>query len=173
MKTDNTTAIVCIQYYLSPCGELTLAATDNALCLCNWSRSPCIEQNTRRIRRHRQVDFIVKSSPILEQAKRQLSDYFAGRRKAFSIPLQPVGTDFQHRVWRALLDIPYGETRSYMQIAEAINHARGVRAVAQAIGANGIDILIPCHRVIGSNHALTGYAGGLDKKEFLLGLETS
>ena len=106
-----------------------------------------------------------------EQTKRQLDDYFAGHRKTFDIPLHPFGTDFQLLVWRALVDIPYGETRTYMEIATKIGNAKGIRAVAQAIGANGIDILIPCHRVIGSNHSMTGYTGGLDKKKFLIELE--
>ena len=117
------------------------------------------------------VDFRVESSPVVEQTKRQLDDYFAGHRKTFDIPLHPFGTDFQLLVWRALVDIPYGETRTYMEIATKIGNAKGVRAVAQAICANGIDILIPCHRVIGSNHSMTGYTGGLDKKKFLIELE--
>ena len=105
---------------------------------------------------------------VIEEAVRQLDEYFAGCRREFSMPLQPVGTDFQLRVWRALLDIPYGQTRSYMDIARAIGSPRSARAAAQAIGANGIAILIPCHRVIGSNQSLTGFAGGLDKKAWLL-----
>ena len=117
------------------------------------------------------VSFTEASSIVIEQTKRQLDDYFAGRLKTFNIPLHPVGTDFQRRVWQSLLDIPYGATRSYMEIATSIGNPRGVRAVAQAIGANGIDILIPCHRVIGSNHSLTGFTGGLDKKQLLLELE--
>ena len=102
---------------------------------------------------------------------RQLDDYFAGNSRKFDIPLRPFGTDFQLRVWRALLDIPYGETRSYMEIATKVGNAKGVRAVAQAIGANGICIIIPCHRVVGSNHSLTGFTGGLDKKKFLIEME--
>ena len=102
---------------------------------------------------------------------RQLDGYFAGNSRKFDIPLRPFGTDFQLRVWRALLDIPYGETRSYMEIAGKVGNAKGVRAVAQAIGANGIGVLVPCHRVIGSDHSLTGFAGGLAKKAFLLELE--
>ena len=117
------------------------------------------------------VDFRVESSPVVEQTKRQLDDYFAGHRKTFDIPLHPFGTDFQLLVWRALVDIPYGKTMTYMEIATKIGNATGVRAVAQAIGANGIDILIPCHRIIGSNHSMTGYTGGLDKKKFLIELE--
>ena len=116
-------------------------------------------------------DFRKETSPVIEQTKRQLDDYFAGNRKEFDIQLHTFGTDFQNRVWKALLDIPYGKTRTYMEIAKSIGNAKGVRAVAQAIGANSIDIIVPCHRVIGSNHSLTGFAGGLDKKRFLLELE--
>ena len=131
----------------------------------------CAERSLRRIRRYMNADFTMASSAVIEQTVNQLDDYFAGHLTAFNIPLHPVGTDFQHRVWKALLDIPYGQTRSYMEIAKSIGNPQGVRAVAQAIGANGIGIIIPCHRVIGSNHSLTGFAGGLDKKQLLLQLE--
>ncbi len=117
------------------------------------------------------VEFTMASSAVIEQTVNQFDDYFAGHLTVFNIPLHPVGTDFQHRVWKALLDIPFGQTRSYMEIAKSIGNPQGVRAVAQAIGANGIGIIIPCHRVIGSNHSLTGFAGGLDKKQLLLQLE--
>ena len=117
------------------------------------------------------VEFTMASSAVIEQTVNQLDDYFAGHLTTFNIPLHPVGTDFQRRVWKALLDIPFGQTRSYMEIAKSIGNPQGVRAVAQAIGANGIGIIIPCHRVIGSNHSLTGFAGGLDKKQLLLQLE--
>ena len=117
------------------------------------------------------VEFTMASSAVIEQTVNQLDDYFAGHLTTFNIPLHPVGTDFQRRVWKALLDIPFGQTRSYMEIAKSIGYPQGVRAVAQAIGANGIGIIIPCHRVIGSNHSLTGFAGGLDKKQLLLQLE--
>lgn len=119
------------------------------------------------------ADFSVASSSVLEEAKSQLDDYFAGRRHSFTIPLHPIGTTFQLQVWQALLDIPYGETRNYMEVARRVGNTKGIRAVAQAIGANGINILIPCHRVIGSNHSLTGFTGGLDKKLFMLQLERS
>ena len=129
---------------------------------------PCAERSRRRLEQFLNADFKIQSSAVLEEAKRQLEEYFVGNRRVFEIPLQLVGTDFQLRVWQALLDIPYGTTKSYMDIAKAMDTEKGVRAVAQAIGANGIDIFVPCHRVIGSNHSLTGYAGGLEKKEFLL-----
>ena len=163
--------VICIQYYSSPCGELILASMGNELCLCDWNGMPCAERNKRRIGRYVNADFRIETSSVLEEANRQLDDYFAGNRKVFNIPLHPVGTDIQLRVWRALLDIPYGETRSYLEIAQHIGNPKGVRAVAQAIGANGIDLLIPCHRVIGSNRSLTGFTGGLDKKKLLLELE--
>ena len=162
---------ISIQHYSSPCGELVLASMGHELCLCDWSGMACAKRNIRRIGRYMNVDFLVESSPVVEQTKRQRDGYWAGHRKTFDIPLHPFGTDFQHLVWRALVDIPYGETRTYMEIATKIGNAKGVRAVAQAIGANGIDILIPCHRVIGSNHSMTGYTGGLDKKKFLIELE--
>ena len=163
--------MICIQYYNSPCGELVLASIGNELCLCDWNGMPCAERNLRRIGRYVNKDFRKETSPVIEQTKRQLDDYFAGNRKEFDIQLHTFGTDFQNRVWKALLDIPYGKTRTYMEIAKSIDNAKGVRAVAQAIGANSIDIIVPCHRVIGSNHSLTGFAGGLDKKRFLLELE--
>ena len=163
--------MICIQYYNSPCGELVLASMGDELCLCDWNGMPCAERNLCRIGRYVNADFRTEPSSVIEQTKRQLDEYFAGSRKEFDIPLHPFGTDFQLQVWRALFDIPYGETRTYMEIASKIGNAKGVRAVAQAIGANGIDILIPCHRVVGSNNSLTGFAGGLDKKRFLLELE--
>ena len=162
---------VNIQYYYSPCGEIVLASVDDELCLCDWNEMPCAERNKLRLLRYMKAEFKIETSPILELAKKQLNEYFTGNRKIFDIPLHLVGTDFQKKVWNALLDIPYGETRSYKEIAQSIGSPNSVRAVAGAIGANGISIFIPCHRVIGSNHLLTGFAGGLDAKRRLLELE--
>ena len=171
-QKHHASQVICIQFYPSPCGELILASMADELCLCDWHGMPCAERNKRRLERYIHANFSIETSPLLEETKRQLDDYFAGSRKAFTIPLHPVGTEFQIRVWKSLLNIPYGETRSYMEIAQEIGNPKGVRAVAQAIGANGIDILIPCHRVIGSNHSLTGFTGGLNNKRFLLKLES-
>lgn len=162
---------VNIQYYNSPCGEIILASMGDELCLCDWNEMPCAERNKHRLLLYMKADFKIETSPILDQTKKQLDEYFAGNRKIFDIPLHPVGTDFQKKVWHALLEIPYGETRSYKEIAISIGKANGIRAVASAIGANGISIFVPCHRVIGSNHSLTGFAGGLDAKRKLLELE--
>ena len=163
---------VNIQYYYSPCGEIVLASVDDELCLCDWNEMPCAERNKLRLLRYMKAEFKIETSPILELAKKQLNEYFTGNRKIFDIPLHLVGTDFQKKVWNALLDIPYGETRSYKEIAQSIGSPNSVRAVAGAIGANGISIFIPCHRVIGSNHSLTGFAGGLVAKRILLEIES-
>jgi methylated-DNA-[protein]-cysteine S-methyltransferase len=109
--------------------------------------------------------------PPLPEVRRQLAEYFAGVRRAFTLPLAPHGTDFERRVWRALAAIPYGETRSYAGVAAAIGRPTACRAVGRANGRNPIAVVIPCHRVIGSDGSLTGYGGGLDLKRFLLDLE--
>ena len=162
---------VSVQYYDSPCGEMVLASVGEALCLCDWNGMPCACRNKRGLALRLYADFLVETSAVVEQAKIQLEDYFACRRKAFDIPLRLVGTDFQQQVWEALLGIPYGETVSYKDIALRVGNPKGVRAVAQAVGANGIAIFIPCHRVVGSNHSLTGFAGGLEAKRMLLEIE--
>ena len=162
---------VYIQHYDSPCGKMVLASVGDELCLCDWSEMPCAERNMHRLARLMHASFKIESTSVLEQAMAQLNEYFAGTRTTFTIPLRPVGTDFQQRVWNALLQIPYGATRSYKDIALSVGNPKAVRAVAQAIGANGISIFIPCHRVIGTNHTLTGYAGGLPTKHTLLSLE--
>ena len=162
---------VSIQYYSSPCGEIIMASVGDELCLCDWNEMPCAERNKLRLSRYMKAEFKIETSTILEQAKTQLDEYFTGNRKTFDIPLHPVVTDFQKKVWHALLNVPYGETRSYKEIAISMENPKGTRAVAGAIGANGISIFIPCHRVIGSNHSLTGFAGGLDAKRRLLELE--
>lgn len=113
------------------------------------------------------------ASPILDEAETQLHEYFAGTRQSFDLPLAPAGTPFQRAVWDALCAIPYGETRTYAQIAAAVGNPKVCRAVGMANNRNPIAILIPCHRVIGANGSLTGYAGGLEVKKALLALETA
>lgn len=121
---------------------------------------------------HRPYEGIEQETALIKEANRQLSEYLKGERKAFDLPLNPKGTDFQKRVWRALCDIPYGETRSYKQIAEAIGNPKAVRAVGMANNRNPITIVVPCHRVIGADGKLVGYGGGLEMKDFLLRLES-
>lgn len=134
-----------------------------------------IEANDSAITRIEFLDAEALPKPnegdLTEQARTQLAQYFAGERHQFDLPLAPAGTEFQQHCWQALLNIPYGETRSYADQANAIAKPKAVRAVGSANGANPISIVVPCHRVIGKSGRLTGYAGGLDKKEWLLALE--
>lgn len=162
---------ISVQYYDSPCGRIVLASVDETLCLCDWDDMPCAVKNKRRLAQKLKATFHEQPSEVISRTKEELDAYFSGKRQAFDIPLHPIGTDFQRRVWDALLDIPFGQTRTYKDIALQVGNDKGVRAVAQAIGANGISILIPCHRVVGSDHSLTGFAGGLDAKRILLELE--
>lgn len=108
---------ICIQYYDSPCGRLVLASFADRLCLCDWSDNPFAERNMRRLTRNMKTSFKTETTSVLEETKRQLDEYFAGKRKAFDIQLRLAGTDFQHEVWNALLDIPYGATKSYKDIS--------------------------------------------------------
>ncbi len=148
----------------SPVGRLQLVASDEALVAILWENDdpdrvklgPLIEDDTH---------------PVLAEAARQLGEYFAGTRVRFSIPLDFAGTAFQREVWQALLTIPFGETRSYGEIARQIGRPDAVRAVGAANGRNPISIIAPCHRVIGTDGKLTGFAGGLDAKAYLLRLE--
>jgi methylated-DNA-[protein]-cysteine S-methyltransferase len=149
----------------SPVGELKLVASDKGLAAILWENDDPL-----RVRLSPLVEN--KNHPVLLAAERQLNDYFAGKLKAFSLELDFAGTEFQKQVWDALLTIPFGETRSYGEIAKQIGRPTAGRAVGAANGKNPISIVAPCHRVVGSNGKLTGFAGGLEAKAFLLGLES-
>ncbi|MCG8369476.1 MAG: methylated-DNA--[protein]-cysteine S-methyltransferase [Proteobacteria bacterium] len=149
-------------YLDTPIGELLLAGDGDGLATIGFPRGP--------MRRAPEPDWIFNEKPLAE-ARRQLVEYFAGERRVFDLPLQLSGTEFQVSVLEALLDIPYGETTSYGEIARRIGRPRAVRAVGAANGRNPIPIVVPCHRVIGSTGDLTGFGGGLDTKEALLRLE--
>lgn len=150
----------------SPVGRLTLIASSEALVGVLWER----EREGRVTFEPRVRD---DDHPVLVLVEEQLRQYFAGARTGFEIPLAFVGTEFQKKVWAELLRIPYGETRSYSQIANALGNPGAVRAVGAANGRNPLSILAPCHRVVGANGSLTGFAGGLEAKQFLLSLETT
>ena len=160
--------IINIQHYFSPCGELVLASYADKLCLCDWSDNPCAERNKLRLERYLKTSFKTETSSVLEEAKRQLDEYFAGNRKAFTIPLHLVGTDFQLQVWNELLKIPFGETATYGEIAAALQNPKAYRAVGTAIGDNPVAVLIPCHRVLRTDGTLGGYHWGLEHKVQLL-----
>ena len=148
----------------SPVGRLTLVAGGDGLAAILW-------ENDRPGRVPLTFDVEDREHPVLVETGRQLEEYFAGQRQTFTVPLEFCGTNFQRKVWNALLTIPFGETRSYREIAIQIGHPAAVRAVGAANGRNPMSIMAPCHRVIGSSGALTGFAGGLDVKARLLALE--
>jgi methylated-DNA-[protein]-cysteine S-methyltransferase len=149
----------------SPVGKLKLVAGEKGLVAILWEND-----NPRRVVLGdlREDD----RQPILVEAERQLKEYFEGKRRGFSIPLDMRGTPFQQSVWEALLAIPFGETRSYGQLAKQLGKPTAMRAVGAANGRNPISIVVPCHRVIGSSGKLTGFAGGLEAKEHLLKIES-
>lgn len=153
-------------YMDSPVGALKLVAHDHALVAVMWDN-----EDHKRVRLAELIQD--HQHPMLLRVKKQLEQYFAGQRQQFDLPLDFQGTDFQQQVWQTLLTIPYGETRSYKEIAVQIGNEKAVRAVGAANGRNPISIIAPCHRVIGSSGALVGFAGGLDKKQILLSLEQS
>lgn len=162
---------IAIQYWQSPVGEMILGVYQEKLCLIDWNRRKHRERLDRRLQKGLKAEYVEMSSPLIEETIRQLEAYFAKERSTFDIPLLLVGTDFQKSVWKALMKIPYAKTASYLEQAKSIGNEKAVRAVASANGANAISILVPCHRIIGSNGTLTGYAGGLDVKKKLLELE--
>lgn len=158
--------LIITKTYQSPCGELLLGSYGDKLCLCDWQDEQV--RDNKRLTHGLNAEFMPGTSQVLEVATEQLDEYFAGKRENFSIPLLFVGTDFQKKVWHELLKIPFGRTSTYGKIAREIGMPSAVRAAANATGANAISIFVPCHRVIGSNGKLTGYAGGLEAKKHLI-----
>lgn len=153
-----------IRSMASPVGQLTLVASHQGLSALLWA-----DDDPARVRLGPRVPG--GDDPLLVEAERQVSEYFAGTRQQFDIALDLRGTDFQKRVWAALRAIPFGETRSYADIARTIGQPSACRAVGAANGRNPVSIIVPCHRVVGASGALTGFAGGLEVKRHLLDLE--
>jgi methylated-DNA-[protein]-cysteine S-methyltransferase len=148
----------------SPVGRLRLVASAHALVAVLWER-----ERPHRVRLDGMN--LDRGHPVLIEAERQLTEYFSGARTDFNLPLEPRGSEFQKKVWRALKEIPFGETRSYLELARAVGSVKAVRAVGAATGKNPLSIVVPCHRVVGTNGSLTGFAGGLQAKAKLLALE--
>ena len=146
-----------IFFYETPVGKLCVGEEDGVIVRTTWSKIP--------------TEYILEETELILQCKMQLDEYFRGERKTFDLPLAPKGTDFQKKVWNALKEIPYGETRTYGEIAAAVGNPKAARAVGMANNKNPIGIIIPCHRVVGANGKLVGYAGGMEKKEWLLQFE--
>jgi len=160
-----------IHYYKSPVGEVILGSYEGKLCLADWRYRKMRTSIDNRVQKALKAEYVEESTELIEESIKQFNEYFNHERKAFTISLLMLGTEFQKSVWQGLIETPFGTTSSYLELAKRIGNEKAVRAVASANGANAISIMIPCHRIIGSNGDLVGYAGGLGAKKRLLDLE--
>lgn len=163
--------IINTAYFKTAYGELILGSMDQNLCLCDWRYRKMRGAVDSRIQTCLNAVYQEGESEITDRAKAQLQQYFDGGRKGFDLPLLLAGSDFQKKVWNELLRIPFGKTESYAFLSRQIGDPNAIRAVASANGANALSIIVPCHRILGSDGSLTGYAGGLETKKKLLRLE--
>ena len=159
------------QSYKTKYAEFVMGSYNEKLCLLDFKYRKMRGAVDKRIKQGLQAEFVDRDDWVLQAARSQLDEYLAGNRKVFDLPLLLIGSDFQESVWRALIEVPYGETSSYLQLSQHIGNIKAVCAVASANGANAIAIIVPCHRIIGSNGDLVGYGGGLPLKKRLLILE--
>ncbi|WP_313070111.1 methylated-DNA--[protein]-cysteine S-methyltransferase [Melaminivora sp.] len=155
----------------TPLGDMLAVASPQGLCLLEFVGQKGVERELAQVEAARGGPAVQGSNAILDQVRQQLQEYFAGERQDFAVPLDLVGTPFQLKTWQALLAIPFGQTRSYAEQARHIGQPTATRAVAAANGCNKVSIVVPCHRVIGSDGSLTGFGGGLPRKQALLALE--
>ncbi len=165
--------VINVVRFSSPIGSMIACATDHGICFLGFVGQKHIEKHFQNLQKEMKAIILPGENTHLLQVQKELSEYYAGKRKSFDVALDIWGTDFRKQVWKALMDIPYGKTASYKEQAIAIHKLKAIRAVASANGANKISIIIPCHRVIGSDGSLTGYAGGVEKKRWLLEMEAS
>jgi O-6-methylguanine DNA methyltransferase len=156
----------------TPLGDMIAHSTDSGICNIEFFDTEASHQNRKSLELNFNTKILFEENKILSQLKIELAEYFLMQRKIFSLSLDLIGTEFQKQVWAELLKIPFGKTISYLDQAKLLGNAKSIRAVANANGKNKIGILIPCHRVIGSNGSLTGYAGGLHRKKWLLDFES-
>jgi len=166
-------SIISIAYFKTPYGELILGSFDDKLCLCDWRYRKMRATVDSRIQTGLKADYVEGVNSTIEEATEQLQQYFDGNRLTFDLPLLLVGSEFQKRVWNELRKIPYGKTDNYTRLSRSLGDLKAIRAVASANGANAISIIVPCHRILGSDGSLTGYAGGLETKRKLLRLENA
>jgi O-6-methylguanine DNA methyltransferase len=165
--------MIYIQSFMTPLGEMIGGATRHGICLFEFNDGDRSSRSLSRIQSRTKSEIIEEAHPLLTDLSKQVKSYFAGERRTFDLPLSMMGTPFQIKVWNRLLDIPYGHTLSYADLALAMGNENAIRAIGQANGANHLAILVPCHRVIGSDGSLTGYGGGIERKHYLLNLEGS
>lgn len=162
---------IIVSTFKTPIGELLLGSFNDKLCLCDWKYRKMRNPIDNIIKSFLNTDYKPGTSSIIENTSEEINAYLSGELQNFSIPLLFCGTKFQQSVWKELVNTPYGKTISYLELSKKLNNEKAIRAVASANGANAISILVPCHRIIGSNGELTGYAGGLTAKKKLLELE--
>jgi methylated-DNA-[protein]-cysteine S-methyltransferase len=162
---------ISIQLHKTEIGEVVLGFFRGKLCLLDFVKGEAGGKVEDRIRRMLNAEAVEQDDEILRETRRQLDEYFRGRRRKFDIPVLMVGTDFQKSVWNVLVKVPYGDTSTYLQLAKDIGKEKALRAVGNAMAANPISIIVPCHRIIGSDGELVGYGGGLSVKRRLLELE--
>ena len=155
----------------TPLGEMIACATDQGICLLEFTDRKNFEKQLKALSKTLKTEIVEKDHIHFQQLEKELKEYFEGNRSEFEVPLLTTGTEFQEKVWQLLREIPMGEIRTYKQQSELLGNPKAIRAVGTANGINKIAILIPCHRVIGSNGELVGYAGGIWRKQKLLELE--
>ncbi len=160
-----------IQFYKTKLGDLILGSFNEKLCLLDFRYRKMRKAVDTRIKNGLNAEFVENNNETIKQAKIQLDEYLNGVRKEFNLPLLVVGTEFQKSVWKTLMKVPYGCSSTYLQLAKDISNEKAVRAVASANGANSMSLIVPCHRIIGSDGKLVGYGGGLSVKKRLLNLE--
>jgi len=170
-KNSKLEKIVDLKRIETPLGTMIACANENGICMLEFSDRKSLSKELDDISKYFKANIIQGENPYFKILEKELEEYFQGKRLDFTVPLAPVGTDFQKNVWEILRTIPYGTTRSYQQQADILGNPKAVRAVANANGLNKISIIIPCHRVIGTNGTLTGYGGGIWRKQKLLELE--
>jgi len=164
-------SIITLSQFATPLGPMYAGASEAGLCFLEFIDRKMIDAQIEQLQKQMKARFVVGKTALLDQVEQQLNEYFAGERKDFELALDVRGTDFQKKAWDALLNIPYGETRSYQQQADRIGNPKAVRAIASANAKNHIAIVIPCHRVIAKDGGLAGFGGGIWRKKFLLDLE--
>ena len=167
-RNSVTKNIILISRLTTPLGPMFVCATDQGICLLEFVDRNMLETEFRDLQRLLNAQIIAGENHYIKQVKREIAEYFSGRRKIFEVKLHAPGTDFQNSVWEALMEIPFGKTSTYQRQAERINKPNAVRAVGTANGCNRISIVVPCHRVIGKNGDLTGYGGGIERKRWLI-----
>lgn len=162
---------ITVHTYNSPFGELLIGDFENQLVLCDWKYRKMRAAVDKRIQQGLKAKYVEGKTALIETAIEQIESYANSELKNFTLPLKFVGSNFQQSVWKALCEIPYGQTNSYLKLAQALGNPKAIRAVAAANGANALSIVVPCHRIIGSQGEMIGYAGGLATKKKLLRLE--